>query len=83
MPKQETGDQKISQICLSSTVWKVKYSLYIVSEIILRWLTYCDGLLNTENTRKQIEHGLLTEVPIEILNESEVCEQLGNMGVDI
>ena len=39
-------------------------------EIIQRWLTYFDGLLNTENTRKQIENGLVTEGPIEIFNEN-------------
>ena len=51
-------------------------------EIIQRWLTYFDGLLNTENTRKQIENGLVTGGPIEIFTENEVSEQLGNMGLD-
>ena len=27
LPQPEIGDQNISQICLSSSVWKVKYSL--------------------------------------------------------
>ena len=27
LPKPEMGDQNISQICLSSTVWKAKFSL--------------------------------------------------------
>ena len=52
------------------------------SEIIHIWLTYIDGLLNTDNTRKQIENGLGTEGPIEIFNENEVSEQLGKMGLD-
>ena len=39
--------------------------LTVGSEIILRWLTYFDGLLNTENPRKQIGNGLVTESPIE------------------
>ena len=34
--------------------------LTVGSEIILRWLTYFDGLLNTENPRKRIENDLLT-----------------------
>ena len=49
---------------------------------MLRWLTYFEGLLNTENTRKQIESGLATEGPIDIFNENEVFEQLGKMGLD-
>ena len=56
--------------------------LTIESDIIQRWLTYFEGLLNTENTRKQIESGLATEGPIDIFNENEVCEQLGKMGLD-
>ena len=39
-------------------------------------------LLNTEKTRKQIESGLATEGPIDIVNENEVSEQLGKMGLD-
>ena len=53
--------------------------LTVGSDIIQRWLTYFDGLLNTEKTRKQIESGLVTEGPIEIFNENEVSEQLGKM----
>ena len=41
-------------------------------------LIYVDGFLNTENQRKQIEIGLVTEGPIDILNDNEVSEQLGN-----
>ena len=52
-------------------------------EIMLRWLKSFEGLLNTENTRKQIESGLATEGPIDIFNENGVSEQLGNMGLDI
>ena len=33
-------------------------------DIISRWQTYFDGLLNTENPRKPIQNGLLTEGPI-------------------
>ena len=49
---------------------------------MLRWLTYFEGLLTTENTRKQIESGLATEGPIDLFNENEVFEQLGKMGLD-
>ena len=52
------------------------------SDIMLRWLTYFEGLLNTENTRKQIASGLSTEGPIDKFNENEVSEQLGKMGLD-
>ena len=52
------------------------------NEIIQRWLSYFDGLLNTENARKQIESGLATEGPIETFNENEGSEQLGKMGLD-
>ena len=40
--------------------------LTVESDIIQRWLTYFEGLLNTENTRKQIESGLATEGSIDI-----------------
>ena len=40
--------------------------LTVGSEIVLRWLTYFEGLLNTENKRKKIESGLATEGPIDI-----------------
>ena len=56
--------------------------LTVESDIIQRWLIYFEGLLNTENTRKQIESGLATEGPIDIFNENEVSEQLGKMGLD-
>ena len=56
--------------------------LTVGSEIIQRWLTYFEGLLNTENTRKQIESALATEGPIDIFNENEVSEQLGKMRLD-
>ena len=56
--------------------------LTVESDMIQRWLTYFEGLLNTENTRKQIESGLATEGPIDIFNENEVSEQLGKMGLD-
>ena len=56
--------------------------LTVEIDIIQRWLTYFEGLLNTENTRKHIESGLATEGPIDIFNENEVSEQLGNMGLD-
>ena len=56
--------------------------LTVESDIIQRWLTYFEGLLNTENTRKQMESGLATEGPIDILNENEVSEQLGKIGLD-
>ena len=56
--------------------------LTVGSEIILRGLTHFEGLLNTENTRKQIESGLATDGPIDIFNENVVSEQLGNMGLD-
>ena len=55
--------------------------LTVGSEIIQRWLTYFDGLLNTENTRKQIESAVVTEGPIDIFNENEVSVQLGKMGL--
>ena len=42
--------------------------LTVGSDIIQRWLTYFEGLLNTDNTRKQIESGLATEGPIDIFN---------------
>ena len=57
-------------------------TLTVGSEIIQRWLTYFDGLLNTENTRKQIESAVVTERPIDIFNENEVSVQLGKMGLD-
>ena len=44
--------------------------LIVGSDIIQRWLTYLYGLLNTENTRKQIENGSVTEGPIEMFNEN-------------
>ena len=56
--------------------------LTVESDIIQRWLTYFEGLLNTENTRKQMESGLATEGPIDIFNKNEVSEQLGKMGLD-
>ena len=56
--------------------------LTVGSDIMLRWLTYFEGLLNTENTRKQIENGLATEGPIDLFNENEMIEQLGKMGLD-
>ena len=56
--------------------------LTVGSEIIQRWLTYFDGLLNTENTRKQIESGVVTEGPNETFNVNGVSEQLGKMGLD-
>ena len=56
--------------------------LTVESDIIQRWLTYFEGLLNTENTIKQIESGLATEGPIDIFNENGVSEQLGKMGLD-
>ena len=56
--------------------------LTVGSEIIQRWLTYFDGLLNTDNTIKLIESGVVTEASIEIFNENEVPEQLGKMGLD-
>ena len=56
--------------------------LTVGSDIMLRWLTYFEGLLNPENTRKQIASGLATEGPIDLLNENEVFEQLGKMGLD-
>ena len=37
-------------------------------DIILRWLTHFDGLSNTENPRRQMENGLLTERAIEMFN---------------
>ena len=43
---------------------------------------FFEGLLNAENTRKQIESGLATEGTIDIFNENEVSEQLGKMGLD-
>ena len=49
---------------------------------MLRWLTYFEGLLNTENTRKQIESGLAIEGPIDLFKENEMFEQLGKMGLD-
>ena len=42
---------------------------------MLRWLTYFEGLLNTKNTRKQIESGVAIEEPIELFKENEVFEQ--------
>ena len=48
--------------------------LTVGSDIMLRWRTYFEGLLNTDNTRKQIESGLAT---IDLFNESELFEQLG------
>ena len=56
--------------------------LTVGSDIMLRWLTYFEGLLNTENTRKQIASGLATEGPIDLFKENEVFEQLGKMGLD-
>ena len=53
--------------------------LTVGSEIIQRWLTYVEGLLNTENTRKKIESGLATKGPIDIFNENDVSDQLGKM----
>ena len=58
--------------------------LTVESDIIQRWLTYFEGLLNTENTRKQIESGLATEGPIDIFflfNANKVSMQLGKMGL--
>ena len=56
--------------------------LTVGSDIMLRWLTYFEGLLNTENTIKQIASGLATEGPIDLFKENEVFEQLGKMGLD-
>ena len=56
--------------------------LTVGSEIIQRWLTHFEGLLNTENTRKQIENGLATKGPLDIFIENEVSGQLGKMGLD-
>ena len=56
--------------------------LTVGSDIMLRWLTYFEGLLNTENTRKQIASCLATEGPIDLFKENEVFEQLGKMGLD-
>ena len=56
--------------------------LTVGSDIMLRWLTYFEGLLNTENTRKQIASGLATEGPIDLFKENEVFEQLGKIGLD-
>ena len=56
--------------------------LTVGSEIILRWLTGVDGLLNNDNPIKQIGNGVLTEGQIAISNESEVSQQLVNMGLD-
>ena len=53
--------------------------LTVGSDIMLRWLTYFEGLLNTENTRKQIASGLATEGPIDLFTGNEVFEQLGKM----
>ena len=52
------------------------------SEVKLRWQKYVEGLLNNENPRKPIENGLLTEGPVDIFNENEASEQLGNIGLD-
>ena len=57
LPKAKIGDQSIYQICLKGLEGQI---LTVGSEIIQRWLTYCDGLLNTENTRKQIESGVVS-----------------------
>ena len=43
--------------------------LTVGSDIMLRWLTYFEGSLNTENVRKQIASGLATEGPIDLFNE--------------
>ena len=51
-------------------------TLTIGSEIIIRMMIYFDGLINIENTRKQIESGFATEGPINIFNANEVSEQL-------
>ena len=53
-----------------------------VGSDIMRWLTYFEGLLNTENTRKQIASGLATVEPIDQFNEIEVLEQLEKMTLD-
>ncbi len=81
MPKPERGEQTdISDMpFINSLEDKIPT---VGNEIIQRWLSYFDGLLNTENIRKQIESGLATEGPIDILNENEVSEQLGKMGLD-
>ena len=46
--------------------------LTVGCEIIHIWLPYFDGLLNIENTRKQMESGLVPEGPIKLFNENEV-----------
>ena len=47
--------------------------LTVGSDIMLRWLIYSEGLLNTENSRKQIESGLASEGPIDIYSIKMRC----------
>ena len=46
--------------------------LTVGSDIMLRWLTYFEGLLNTGSTRKQIETVFTSKGKIDTFNENEV-----------
>ena len=78
----KTRDRRTKYISYMPFINSLKGQILTVgSDIMLRWLTYFEGLLNTENKRKQIESGFATEGPIYLFNENEVFEQLGKMGL--
>ena len=54
----KTRERKSKDISDMPFINKEGQILTVESDIIQRWLTYFEGLLNTENTRKQIESGL-------------------------
>ena len=62
----EDPDAKLDSREGIKMVYKLAKTVTVLSDIIQRWLTYVEGLLNTENTRKQIESGLATDGPIDI-----------------
>ena len=79
----KTGDRRTKDISDMPFINSLESQIITVgSDIMLRWLTYFEGFLNTENTRKQITSGLATDGPIDLFNENEVFEQLGKMGLD-
>ena len=69
----KTRDRKTKYISYMPFINSLEGQIPTVgSDIMLRCLTYFEGLLNIENTRKQIESGLATEGPIDQFNENEV-----------
>ena len=69
----KTRDRKTKYISYMPFINSLEGQILTVgSDIMLRCLTYFEGLLNIDYTRKQIERGLATEGPIDQFNENEV-----------